>query len=298
MIPGVRSRGASPTACRRTGCSNERIRRVLQSACLVTTFLLSVATLGATGATTDRTPAASIAQDVESLLTFVGGEPLTSAEHDRVTAETRDAFLRFPQATGRADSTIKQLLGTLPALDQPTAEAVREELRVRFALVRDSPMVTQILENHDPSIAIDRDNEAVVTSRTIVTIRLASQWMAKQVGIAGPNDDFVSSETKYFRGNFSTFTAEQQAACTHIARNMAAGIVAFDNLTSGERETRLARVRSAITASTPLDKITVLGMAAAYVDTTSFENKMLSTFAEIMRLRNLDNVATALGGHI
>ncbi len=207
----------------------ERTRLALRSACaIITVFALSALSLDVARATPDNAPTAdSIIEDDESLLTFIQDEPLTSTEHDRIATKIRDGLQRDPGPMQHVDTVVRNLLVKLPNLDELTTEAVREELRVRFAMLPDSVLERQILEKHDPAVALDRNHGSAVTARTIVIIRRASQWMAKQIGVAEPVDGFLQSETAYLRANFSRFSTDDQDACTHIARNMSASIALF-----------------------------------------------------------------------
>jgi hypothetical protein len=247
-------------------------------------------------AATDAPPsAAAAAADDQALLEFAEAAPVTASEHNELVAQTREGFEKSPKDVQRADAVLREVLAKLPTLKPADAETIREELRMRLAKLPPESLEWQILEKHDPTVASDADHSHVVTARTVVVIRQATSWLATQLAVAGPGDDFDKTETAFIHKNFARFTSDEKDACAHIARNMAASIQLYDGLSPEDRKARLARARSVINGSVPLDVVAVLAMADTNA-LSSYESRFLATTARVFQLQNTALLVQGLMG--
>lgn len=182
------------------------------------TSAVSIAGTPAFAAPTDVSAAA---QNIDDLLAFVGGSPLSAAQRASVATETATRFRSDPAGMQTFSAKLATTLANRSQAEPSDVADLRHKLRLGIALLPHGDPAREIVEKKDPTLVFERANAYLVTEETLVAWREASGWVAGVLGVPAPAPDFIASQRRFVREHFAGLNAHEKDAIVNIASTFA-----------------------------------------------------------------------------
>ena len=226
-----------------------------------------------------------------AVMEAVTGSPLSVPEKQQIMAAVAHGLSTNPKGW---TSGYQNALKSLQVLTQGTPwvkEESKEYWRLNFAAQPQPNAETQIMERHDPTIAVLLDNKHVVkglvTEASLSSLAQAVVWANSYVGLPAPPPDLVATERRSIRQNWASYSPELQTAYADIGRNAAAAAAWMANIDAGKRRNYL---RSALDPQTAFNLKAASGagpvaltalMVQQYYNITQTDTKLVEQVAGV-----------------
>ncbi len=203
----------------------------------------------ASAQSTNQSPAVAVPTADEAaradiaIMEIVGGSPLSPTEKQQIVTIAAHGLSTDPKGWTSGYQNAKKSLPLLTQGTPWTKEESKEYWRLNFANQLQPNAETQIMERHDPTIAIFLNNKHVttglVTEASLNSLAQAVAWANSHAGLPAPPADLIATERRSIRQNWASYSPELQTAYINIGRNYAAAASWMANIDAGKRQNYL-----------------------------------------------------------
>ena len=177
-------------------------------------------------------------QAVESnigLLQFVTQTKFSAQERSQIAQEVADSMRRAPQNVIRRDGLIATTLNNAARFPKD-APRLRELWRYDIAANVPHDDIEYILaEKYDPTVALDKKHQRIITEQTLIALRGCTDWLAQNLHRPPPGTAFISAERAYLKSSYWQLTDDEQDAYAHVARNYPRAVDFFNGIVAAQR---------------------------------------------------------------
>jgi hypothetical protein len=206
-------------------------------------FALLLSSLAFAGVRAADSAASSTAADFITLLSFVGGTPLTEPERQRVETETESQLRSDPAGVASSEAKVRKFLASLPRAEAWERASQRESMRYQFELLPAGEPARQIVERHDPTVLFDQANKRLITEGTLGAWQRACVWMTNFLSVPAPGPDFIAAQRAEVKAHFASLPSDKQEAIAHVERDFPDGVLLLDRADSEKREAFISKAR-------------------------------------------------------
>jgi hypothetical protein len=218
-------------------------RRIIPGLLAVALLTVPLTVTSGRAAESDAGHTDAYVSDFADFLGFVGGFPLSPAQRQLIATQTAADLHANPGSVQSTDDTVRKLLAKVNVGDASAVAERRETFRLQTATLPASNVGHVVVESNDPTVVFDRQHQRLITERSLTYLQRACTWMAKVLGVPGPDAGFVAKHRALFRDHYDRLTDSQQETLAHIERDLPLLVAAFDKAGSAKQAQFVRAVR-------------------------------------------------------
>lgn len=223
-------------------------------------FVLYVCTASAQSTNQSPAIAAPTADEAAradiAIMEIVGGSPLSATEKQQIVATAAHGLSTDPKGWAGGYQNAQKYLHSMTQETSWDKAASKEHWRLTFANQPQPNVETQIMERHDPTIAVySNDKHAtvgLVTEASLSSLAQTVAWANSYAGLPAPPPDFVATERRSIRQNWTSYSPELKFGYSNIGRNAAAVAAWMADIDAAKRQNYL---RAALNPQGGLSKL-------------------------------------------